>query len=68
MPDEELEHLFRRAVQVTESLRQTQERLHDQAAERREVIASLRAAGVSYSTIADRLNCSRSAIQAILRS
>lgn len=67
MREEELERLFLRTMQVTEALHRTQETMREQAAERRALIASLHAAGASYSDIASHLGCSRSAIQAILR-
>jgi DNA-directed RNA polymerase specialized sigma24 family protein len=61
------ETLFARAVAATEEVQQARERLQRKAGQRREAILALRAAGASYAQIAERLECSRSAVQSILR-
>jgi DNA-directed RNA polymerase specialized sigma24 family protein len=61
------ETLLARAVAATDEVQQARERLQRKAGQRREAVLALRAAGASYAQIAERLGCSRSAVQSILR-
>lgn len=61
------EALFARAIATTDEVQYAREQLQHKAAERREAVLALRAAGASYAQIAERLGCSRSAVQSILR-
>lgn len=61
------ESLFAQAIGASDEVHRIRELLCAKAAERRIAVSALRAAGASYAEIADRLGCTRSAVQSILR-
>ncbi len=67
MREEELDRLFRLAIAEGAAIREFRQQMQAHAAYRRDAVISLREIGVSYSQIAERLGCSRSAVQSILR-
>jgi DNA-directed RNA polymerase specialized sigma24 family protein len=68
MRQEELEPLYVLAVTETEATRHAQQLLRAASARRRAAVLALRNAGASYAEIAQRLDCSRSAVQSIVRA
>jgi DNA-directed RNA polymerase specialized sigma24 family protein len=63
-----IEALFDKITETEAKTAAIQDQLSAAMAERREIVMSLREAGVSYGAIAKRLGLTRSGVQSILRS